>query len=145
MTAEDPGCYVHYLPTHGPNLWDHNSVRNDFSVTVPMRGVLVPQWAVGFARPFEERIAVEFDGDTVVAVRGTSADAKILREMLIGGRMIEGGGCGFNPEGAAPHDLSGRARTRRARCTSASTSRSRATTSARSCPTGKSRRCTWTS
>lgn len=98
MTAEDPGCYVHYLATHGPNLWDHNSVKNDFSVTVPMRGVLFPQWAVGFARPFDERIAVEFDGDTIVAVRGTSAEARVLSDMLIGGRLIEGGGCGFNPK-----------------------------------------------
>jgi hypothetical protein len=97
MTAEDPGCYVHYLPTHGPNLWDHNSVRNDFSASVRMHGVLCPQWAVGFERPFEERIAVEFEGDSVCAVRGDSLEASILRDMLIGGRLIEGGGCGFNP------------------------------------------------
>ena len=98
MTAEDPGCYVHYLPTHGPNLWDHNSVKNDFSVTVEMEGVLFPQWAVGFEQPFSERIAVEFEGDTVRRVHGESRDARILRDMLIGGRMIEGGGCGFNPK-----------------------------------------------
>ena len=98
MTAEDPGCYVHYLPTHGPNLWDHNSVKNDFAVEVKMAGVLFPQWAIGFARPFEERIAVEFEGDTIRRVHGVSPEAAILREMLIGGRMIEGGGCGFNPK-----------------------------------------------
>ncbi|MGI9027015.1 MAG: hypothetical protein ACR2GP_15835 [Burkholderiaceae bacterium] len=98
MTAEDPGCYVHYLPTHGPNLWDHNSVKNDLSALVPMRGVLYPQWAVGFAQPFSERIGVEFENDRVVDVRGESAEARILRDMLIGGRLIEGGGCGFNPK-----------------------------------------------
>lgn len=98
MTAEEPGCYVHYLPTHGPNLWDHNSVRNDFKAVVKMSGVLVPQWAIGFARPFEEKIAVRFEGDTVSAVEGVSEEAVILREMLVGGRMIEGGGCGFNPK-----------------------------------------------
>jgi hypothetical protein len=98
MTAEDPGCYVHYLPTHGPNLWDHNSVLNDFSAVVKMEGVLYPQWAVGFERPFAEYIAVEFDGDTVSAVHGKSTEAGILRDMLVGGRMIEGGGCGFNPK-----------------------------------------------
>jgi hypothetical protein len=98
MTAEDPGCYVHYLPTHGPNLWDYNSVLNDFSAVVRMEGVLYPQWAVGFERPFGERIAVEFEGDTVSAVHGKSTEAGILRDMLIGGRMIEGGGCGFNPK-----------------------------------------------
>ena len=98
MTAEEDGCYVHYLPTHGPNLWDHNSVKNDLSAVVAMSGVLYPQWAVGFERPFDERIGVHFDGDTVSAVTGESRDAQILREMLVGGRMIEGGGCGFNPK-----------------------------------------------
>lgn len=98
MTAEDPGCYVHYLPTHGPNLWDHNSVKNDLSVRVPMGGVLYPEGAVGFARPFDERIGMHFEGDTIVEVSGESADAKVLREMCVGGRLIEGGGCGFNPK-----------------------------------------------
>jgi hypothetical protein len=98
MTAEENGCYVHYLPTHGPNLWDHNAVKNDLSVATDMSGVLYPQWAVGFARPFAERIAVRFEGEYVSAVEGESEEAKILREMLVGGRMIEGGGCGFNPK-----------------------------------------------
>jgi hypothetical protein len=98
MTAQEDGCYVHYLPTHGPNLWDHNSVKNDLSVNTDMSGVLFPQWAVGFARPFEEKIAVRFEGEYVCAVEGVSAEAKVLREMLMGGRMIEGGGCGFNPK-----------------------------------------------
>lgn len=100
MTAEENGAYVHYLPTHGPNLWDHNSVKNDLSVPTQMGGVLYPQGAIGFARPFTERIGVHFEGEYVSHVSGTSADAVILREMLLGGRMIEGGGCGFNP--AAP-------------------------------------------
>ena len=98
MRADEPGCYVHYLPTHGPNLWDHNSVDNDFKAHVPMSGVLVPQWAVGFEKPFTERIAVEFNDDTIVRVEGSSSAAEILREMLVGGRLIEGGGCGFNPK-----------------------------------------------
>ncbi len=98
MTAEEDGCYVHYLPTHGPNLWDHNSVKNDRSAVVRMSGVLYPQWAIGFARPFTERIGVWFEGDAVSRVDGESEDAVILREMLVGGRMIEGGGCGFNPK-----------------------------------------------
>jgi hypothetical protein len=98
MTADDPGCYVHYLPTHGPNLWDHNSVQNDLSKVVRIEGVLYPQWGVGFERPFTESVAVEFEGDTVRSVQGRSQEAAILREMLIGGRLIEGGGCGFNPK-----------------------------------------------
>ena len=98
MTAEENGCYVHYLPTHGPNLWDHNAVKNDLSVATDMSGVLYPQWAVGFARPFAEKIAVRFEGEYVSADEGESDEAKILREMLVGGRMIEGGGCGFNPK-----------------------------------------------
>ena len=98
MGADEDGCYVHYLASHGPNLWDHNAVRNDLSVPTQMSGVLCPQWAVGFARPFEERIAVHFEGEYVSRVDGVSKEATILREMLVGGRMIEGGGCGFNPK-----------------------------------------------
>jgi hypothetical protein len=98
MTAEEPGSYVHFLPTHGPNLWDHNSVKNDLSKSTVMSGVLYPQWAVGFARPFTERIGVHFEGEYVSQVVGESPEAFILRDMLVGGRMIEGGGCGFNPK-----------------------------------------------
>lgn len=98
MTAEEDGCYVHYLASHGPNLWDHNAVRNDLSVPTRMRGVLYPQWAVGFAEPFKERIGVFFEGEYVSQVTGESAEAGLLRDMLVGGRMIEGGGCGFNPK-----------------------------------------------
>lgn len=98
MTAEEPGAYVHYLPTHGPNLWDANSVDNDPNAVTKMSGVIYPQWAIGFAKPFEERIAVHFEGEYVSSVTGESEEAKVLREMLVGGRMIEGGGCGFNPK-----------------------------------------------
>lgn len=98
MTADTDGSYVHYLPTHGPNLWDHNSVKNNLSIPTSMSGVLYPQWAIGFPRPFEERIGVHFEGEYVSHVEGQSPEATILREMLVGGRMIEGGGCGFNPK-----------------------------------------------
>ena len=29
MKADEPGCYVHYLPTHGPNFWDSTAMKND--------------------------------------------------------------------------------------------------------------------
>jgi hypothetical protein len=97
MFADEPGCYVHYLPTHGPNLWDRTAHGNDNDAPVTMRGTVFPEWAVGFAKPFAERIACEFEGDTVVEVRGQSEEARLLREMLVGGRLIELG-CGFNPK-----------------------------------------------
>ncbi|MEX0759726.1 MAG: hypothetical protein WD100_09110 [Tistlia sp.] len=97
MIADQPGCYVHYLPCHGPNLYDRTMVSNDDSVVVPINGVLYPQWAVGFERPFEERIPVVFADDRIVEVGGASRDAEILRDMLVGGQLIELG-CGFNPK-----------------------------------------------
>lgn len=97
MFADEPGCYVHYLPTHGPNLWDRTAHRNDANAPVTMSGTLYPQWAVGFAAPFAEKIGCRFERDTIVAVTGESPDAAILREMLVGGRLIELG-CGFNPK-----------------------------------------------
>ena len=97
MFADEPGCYVHYLPTHGPNLWDRTAHRNDSAAPVTMAGILYPQWAVGFAAPFAEKIGCRFESDTIVEVTGESADAAILRDMLVGGRLIELG-CGFNPK-----------------------------------------------
>lgn len=97
MTPHEPGSYVHYLPTHGPNVYDRTAVDNDDAVVVPMRGVVYPQWAVGFPRPFDERIGVHFEQDRIVAVDGQGETAAILRDMLIGGQLIELG-CGFNPK-----------------------------------------------
>ena len=97
MFADEAGCYVHYLPTHGPNLWDRTAHRNDVNAPVTMSGTLYPQWAVGFEKPFAERIGCRFESDTIVEVTGSSDDAAILRGMLVGGRLIELG-CGFNPK-----------------------------------------------
>lgn len=97
MFADEPGCYVHYLPTHGPNLWDRTAHRNDANAPVTMSGTLYPEWAVGFAKPFAERIGCRFESDTIVEVTGQSSEAEILRDMLVGGRLIELG-CGFNPK-----------------------------------------------
>ncbi len=97
MTADEPGAYVHYLPTHGPNLYDRTSVNNNDDMAVSLNGVVVPNWAVGFERPFEEAIRVQFQDDSVTGVEGNSETAAILREMLMGGQIIELG-CGFNPK-----------------------------------------------
>lgn len=98
MFADEPGCYVHYLPTHGPNFWDSTAMKSDPNARIAISGVIHPQWAIGFPQPFVERIAVEFRDNVVTAVKGESPDARILRDMLTGGRIIEGGGCGFNPK-----------------------------------------------
>lgn len=97
MTADEPGCYVHYLPCHGPNLYDRTSVDDDDAVRVDTNGVVVPYWAVGFARPFADPPRVIFEDDRIVTVEGNSAEADILRDMLVGGQLIELG-CGFNPK-----------------------------------------------
>ena len=97
MLADEPGCYVHYLPTHGPNLWDRTAHLNDNAAPVTMRGTIYPTWAVGFAQPWSEKIGCKFEGDTIVEVTGDGETAGILREMLIGGKLIEVG-CGFNPK-----------------------------------------------
>ena len=74
--ADEDGCYVHYLPTHGPNFWEPYMAGE--GVTVGIEGIVYPQWAVGFDKPFEEKIGVEFKDDTVVAIHGVSAEAQIL-------------------------------------------------------------------
>jgi hypothetical protein len=97
MAADEPGAYVHYLAAHGPNIYDRTSNGRDDSIVVPMNGTVYPEWSVGFARPFEEKIGVVFENDRITRVDGESEEALILRDMLVGGRLIELG-CGFNPK-----------------------------------------------
>lgn len=97
-TADAPGCYVHYLPTHGPNLYGFVAHRREEKAYAEMEGILYPQMAVGFDKPFENKeVAVEFKDDFIVKIHGTGRAADHLREYLIGGRLQELG-CGFNPK-----------------------------------------------
>jgi len=98
MRADEPGCYVHYLPTHGPNFWDSTAMRANPNRQLAIEGVLCPQIAIGFDKPFAEKIAVVIKDGAVTKVCGESTEAIVLREMLVGGKIIEGGGCGFNPK-----------------------------------------------
>jgi hypothetical protein len=66
--------------------------------SVAVKGTIYPQWAVGFDKPFTERIGVRFENNSVVEVTGSTQEAVILRDMLIGGVLIELG-CGFNRNG----------------------------------------------
>ena len=93
--ADEPGCYIHYIPTHGPNLYEPYAMEE--GETAPINGVLYPQWAVGFERPFEEKISVEFKDDRVVKVHGRSMAAEVIRDLIMGGK-IEELGCGHNPK-----------------------------------------------
>lgn len=99
MFATSPGAYVHYLPTHGPNLYEPGPMLDDPTAhgSVDVAGTVYPQWAVGFEKPFKDRIGVRFERNQIVEVTGSTQDAAILREMLIGGVLIELG-CGFNPK-----------------------------------------------
>jgi hypothetical protein len=70
---------------------DRGATRND------VNGIVYPQSAVGFPKPFAEKIGVVFENDRIVEVRGRSEEAVILRDMLVGGVLVELG-CGFNPK-----------------------------------------------
>jgi hypothetical protein len=95
--ADEPGCYIHFLPTHGPNLYEVNMVGGSHTNPhMPVSGILYPQWAVGFERPFEERIGVEFKDGRVAAIHGNSEEAQLLRFTM--GGVLEELGCGHNPK-----------------------------------------------
>lgn len=96
LTAERPGCYVHYLPTHGPNFVDTNTGVGGERVR-QIEGVLIPQWSVGFVAPFQNPPIIEMAENQVTAVRGEGEVAEILRQTLIGATLDELG-CGFNPK-----------------------------------------------
>lgn len=95
--ADRPGCFIHYLPSHGPNFYDRETFKRKPGAVAKMEGVLFPQWAIGFPRPFEEKIGVEWKDTAVVKVHGKSRDADILRKMIVGGKVTELG-CGHNPK-----------------------------------------------
>jgi len=100
MTAQEPGAYVHWLPTHGPNVYDRTTLGKDQDrgdIRNDVNGIVYPQAAVGFPRPFSERIGVVFENDRITEVRGQSEEAVILRDMLVDGVLVELG-CGFNPK-----------------------------------------------
>src|SRR5258708_8752570 len=94
--ADEDGCYIHYLPTHGPNLYALKMVAGDHAAHMPVNGILYPQWAVGFDKPFEEKIGVEFENGRVRAVHGRSEEPEVLR-FIVGGTLEELG-CGHNPK-----------------------------------------------
>ena len=97
--ADEPGCYVHYMPTHGPNLYDRNCFLRAPNPKPIVEGVIYPQWAMGFEKPFVENIGLEYKGGVVVKVHGKSEEARILDDMLVGGEAeLHELGCGFNPK-----------------------------------------------
>ncbi|MFH5926222.1 hypothetical protein [Roseomonas xinghualingensis] len=95
--ADEDGCYVHYLPTHGPNLFEPSMVGLQPDEKIGINGIIWPQWAVGFDEPFKEPLGVEFRNDVVHAVHGESWEAQVMRDYLIGGTLEEVG-CGHNPK-----------------------------------------------
>ena len=95
--AEEPGCYVHYLPAHGPNIYDREAFKREPGAVADMEGIFYPQWGIGFKEPFAEKIGVEWKNTEVVKVHGKSREADVLREMITGGKVTELG-CGHNPK-----------------------------------------------
>jgi hypothetical protein len=95
--ADEDGCYVHYLPTHGPNLFEPSMVGIEPDARIGINGIIWPQWGVGFDKPFESPVGVEFRDDRVHAVHGECWEADVLRDYLIGGTLEELG-CGHNPK-----------------------------------------------
>lgn len=97
--GDTPGCYVHYLPTHGPNIYGSAAHGRVPGAHADMEGIIYPQMAVGFRDPFDDnnKIGVEFKDDKIVKIHGKSREADHMREYLIGGKLLELG-CGFNPK-----------------------------------------------
>jgi hypothetical protein len=97
--ADEDGCYVHYLPTHGPNIYGRTCFKRDPDAHPDMGGVVFPQWAIGFDKPFQDKVGVEYKDGIVVKVHGKSLEAEIVRDMLVGvDATLHELGCGFNPK-----------------------------------------------
>jgi hypothetical protein len=83
---------------HGPNIYGNSCFKRDRSARPKMGGVILPQWAVGFPKPFADKVGVEYKDGVVHAVHGRSLDAEILRDMLVGVEAtLHELGCGRRP------------------------------------------------
>ena len=97
--ANEDGCYVHFMPTHGPNIYDTNCFGRVPGRNATMNGIIFPQWAIGFEKPFQDKVGLEFKDGVVARVHGKSAEAQIMRDMLAGvSAELHELGCGFNPK-----------------------------------------------
>jgi hypothetical protein len=102
--ATEDGCYVHFMPTHGPNIYDLNCFGRDQGKrkegqNAEMEGIVYPQWAIGFEEPFKDKLGLEFKNGVVKKVHGKSREADIMRDMLVGvNAELHELGCGFNPK-----------------------------------------------
>jgi hypothetical protein len=97
--ADQPGCYVHYMPTHGPNIYGRTCFKRDPHGHPDMGGVVFPQWAIGFKKPFRDPVGIEYKDGVVVKVHGKSMEAEIVRDMLVDvNATLHELGCGFNPK-----------------------------------------------
>jgi hypothetical protein len=97
--ADEDGCYVHHLPTHGPNIYGRTCFGRTANAHADMGGIVYPQWAIGFDKPFRDKVGIEYKDDVVVKVHGKSMEAEIVRDMLVGvNATLHELGCGFNPK-----------------------------------------------
>ena len=97
--ADQPGCYVHYMPTHGPNIYGRTCFKGNPDAHPDMGGVIFPQWAIGFKKPFRDPVGIEYKDGVVVRVHGKSMEAEIIRDMLVDvNATLHELGCGFNPK-----------------------------------------------
>jgi hypothetical protein len=97
--ATEDGCYVHFMATHGPNIYGREAFNRKKGPDGYMEGVVFPQWAIGFEKPFQDKIGLEFKDSVVVKVHGKSLDAETMRDMLVPTRAtLHELGCGFNPK-----------------------------------------------
>jgi hypothetical protein len=97
--ADEDGCYVHHLPTHGPNIYSRTCFKRDPNAKPDMGGVVFPQWAIGFDKPFRDKVGIEYKDGVVQKVHGSSMEAETVRDMLVGvNATLHELGCGFNPK-----------------------------------------------
>lgn len=68
--ADQPGCYVHYMPMHGANLYDRNCFPGGGHSRPTMAGIVYPQWAISFHKAFEEKIGIQYKDGLVVKLHG---------------------------------------------------------------------------
>src|SRR5207244_10801831 len=82
-----------------PTTYGRTCFSHDPNKKPDMGGIVDPQWAIGFEKPFRDKVGIEYKDGVVVKVHGNSLDAEIVRDMLVGvNATLHELGCGFNPK-----------------------------------------------
>ena len=95
--ADEDGCYVHYLPTHGPNLYELKMVGGDHAAHMPVNGIRLSAMGGRLRQAVRGKDRGRVRERPRARGSWPSRKPRSLR-FIVGGRRCDELGCGLNPK-----------------------------------------------